>query len=174
MDDEKAGHCVGAGSRHGRRLRARHAVRSDDRRRGCKFWRAGGAVLQRWPGNRHADDHRLQEGARAALFRRYDRCQDARSNSAWSIGSCRSPNCLKRASLGQAALADLAGSPLGRQAARSTAAPTLPASAPHLRRARRRRPALRDQDRIRPEVPRDGRAEGVPAAVRWRGAQFKE
>ena len=74
--NEKAGRRRGAGPCAGRRLRAGHAVRPDDRRRQRDFRRARGAVFQRRPGDRDADDHRLQEGARAALFRRPDRRPD--------------------------------------------------------------------------------------------------
>jgi hypothetical protein len=34
--------------------------------------RAGGTVFRSRAGDRYADDHRLQEGSRAALFRRPD------------------------------------------------------------------------------------------------------
>ena len=67
---------VGAGPCAGRRVRACHAVRPDNRRRQRDLRRAGSAVFGGRAGNRDADDHRLQEGARAALFRRPDRCPD--------------------------------------------------------------------------------------------------
>ena len=60
----------------GRRVRVGHAVRHDDRRRQCHLRRAGGTLFGSRAGDRYADDHRLQEGPRAALSRRPDRCQD--------------------------------------------------------------------------------------------------
>ena len=59
VEHEKAGHRLGAGPRHGRRLRIGHAVRPDDRRRQRRLCRAGSAVFERRPGDRDAGDHRL-------------------------------------------------------------------------------------------------------------------
>ena len=76
--------------------------------------------------------------------------------------------------LGEAAVIDLAGSAICDQAGDQSRRRRRRVSAPHLCRARRRRPALRDQDRIRAKFREIVAAEGVPAAVRWRAAQFKE
>ena len=154
---EKAGHRLGARSCDGRRVRARHAVRPDDRRRQCELRRAGGAFFERRTGDRDADDHRLQEGAGTALFRRHDRRQDGARlgmvNRVVPLAELREASLrwAKRLSL----ISPEALYATKRAINRGADAGGLPHGA--LCRARRRRPALRHQDRIRPEIPRHGR-----------------
>ena len=160
---------------HGRRLRAGHAVRPDDRRRQRHLRRAGSAVFERRPGDRDADDHRLQEGPRTALFRRHDRRRDGARSRHGQPGRAARRIARGEPALGEAAVADLAGSALRDQARdqprrrrrRASAPRSMPGSTSSARSTRPRPNSARS---FRDIVA----AEGVPAAVRWRSAQFRE
>ena len=176
LGDEEAGHRRGAGACDGRRLRTRHAVRPDDRRRQRDLWRARGAV-SRVSGPAIVMPAIIGYKKARELLYFGDTIDAATALSLGMVNRVVPLAELREASLRWAKRLSLI-SPEALYAAKR--AINRGADAAGFRTALYAGldvvgPLYATKTEFGAEVPRDRRrAEGVPAAVRWRAAQFRE